>query len=184
MHSHFWPVLFLALALSLPSTTAAGQGLTPPSPAIVLPSAPTTPTESFVSTTLKPLLEQALASSQDSDSNLLTLQQRIKDDATQKTLDDAARKKEQQDSATAYSALLLRVGTLQTYFDALSSKLTDFSGSEDQKQAKALAALDDIQARAKAVELENKILKIGGSVLLVAVVVIGGYEGGKALRWW
>ena len=123
-------------------------------------------------------------SSEDSDSNSATLQQQIKDDATKKTLDDAARKKEQEVSAKALLGLSLRVETLQTYFDTLSSKLTDFSGSEDEKEKRAEAALDGIQRRVQAVELENKILKVTGSIVLAGLAVLGGYEGGHALRWW
>jgi hypothetical protein len=44
--------------------------------------------------------------------------------------------------------------------------------------------LTSAQTAARAVEAENKVLKIGGSVLLVGLAVLGGYEGGRALRWW
>jgi hypothetical protein len=118
---------------------------------------------------------QALASSEDSDSNSLMLQKQIADDATQKQSDDAARKQEQKDSATAYSGLSGRVETLQSYFDALSSKLTDFSGSDADKQAAALAAVDSITAGVKKVELENTLLKVGLVVTVVTAVGIGIY---------
>jgi hypothetical protein len=164
LSSWFSRSLLALLLLSVPSLTATAQA-----------SPPTTPTDAFVSQTLRPLLEAALSSSEDSDSNSLTLQQRIDADATQKKLDDAERKKEQEASATAYSGLLLRAGTLQTYFDALSSKLTDFSGSDAEKQKAALAAVDSIKAGVQAVELENKILKvaaIGSGVALVVAVIV------------
>jgi len=48
----------------------------------------------------------------------------------------------------------------------------------------SIASTIRAQADAKALELENKVLKIGGSVLLVVAVVVAGYEGGRALRWW
>jgi hypothetical protein len=166
------------------SFTVEAQGLTPPSPAIALPSAPTTPTEKFVLLTLKPLLEQALSSSEESDMTLNDLNRQIEIDKQQRIEDEKQRQSEREASAKESAGLLLRVGTLQLFFDSLSSKLTDFSGSEDEKFVRATVALDGIQARVQAVELENKLLKIGGSVLLVVAVVVAGYEGGRALRWW
>jgi hypothetical protein len=157
-------MLFVVLlVLSLPSTVTAQA------------NQPTTPTVDFVSQTLRPLLEMALSSSLDSDSSSLKLQQQIEADAKQKTLDDTQRKKEQQDSATAYALLFARAGTLQSYFDALSSKLTDFSGSEDQKQAAALAAVDKIKDDAKALAGWNTFWKV--------TTVAGGLGTILALIW-
>lgn len=172
----------LGLALSSSPAQAQSPSSPPPSTDTEQASQPTTPTEGFVSGTLRPLLAEALTSSEASDANSATLQERIDSDARQKIeddkqrqieaeqrlSDDAARKKEQEDSATAYARLSLRVQTLQSCFDAFSLKLTDFSGSEEEKQARALAALNDIQAGARRMERQNRALKWACGILAVA----------------
>ncbi|MBE3063854.1 MAG: hypothetical protein IMZ69_02405 [Spirochaetes bacterium] len=120
-----------------------------------------------------------MTSSGASDANSATLQERIDSDAKQKILDDAARKSEQEDSAKAYARLSLRAETLQSCFDALSSKLTDFSGSEEEKQKRALSALADIQAGAKKLERENRALKVGLAVAGAVAVGLGIYSAVK-----
>lgn len=174
-----WPrlaagsLLCALLWLVVPASAQASTDIEPPSPL-------TTSTESFVSTTLRPLVEQALTQSEGSDQTLSELQQQIEADRRQKIADDKQRKseaeqrqKEQQDSALAYKTLSDRVAPLQNFSDALLGRLTDFSGSEDQKQAAALAALDGIQAKAKALETENLILKIGTAILGAAAAGLG-----------
>lgn len=185
-------VLCSVLLLAFSPCVAQGQSSTLPSTDTAPPSSVTTPTADSVLQTLKPLLEAAFASSQDSDSNSVTLQQQIEQDRLQKIADDKQRQieqqqrqKEQQDSATAYSLLSSRAETLQSYFDALSSKLTDFSGSEDQKQAAALAAVDKIMADAKALELEAGILKVGVITFGVTTAAGAGWiVGHYVFKWW
>jgi hypothetical protein len=130
------------------------------------------------------MAEGALSSSENSDQKFLTLNSDYSSLLEQNKIDNAQRMSDLTNWQTISETLSLRVGTLQTFSDDLLKQLGIFSGSEDEKHAKAMVALGHIQDGVKAVELENKILKIGGSVLLVAAVVIGGYEGGKALRWW
>lgn len=166
-----WVLLLLALSLFF-SYTLKAQNSSPPSPATERASAPTTPTESFVSQTLRPLLAEALISSESSDEELLRLRR-------QKLIDDAQRQKEQADSAKALSEQSARADRLQSYFDELSGKLTDFSGSEDEKQAAALRAIDDITRQARALQAENKLLRLGGGTVVVgALVYIVGHAAG------
>jgi protoporphyrinogen oxidase len=138
------------------------------------------PTEEFISQTLRPLLEAAYSSSQDSDSSSVQLQQQIELDRLQKIADDKQRQteqqqrqKEQQDSATAYSLLSSRAATLQSYLDGLSSKLTDFSGSEAEKQAAALAAVDSIISKATALERERDLWRLGTIGAAILAVILG-----------
>ena len=173
--SHLVPCFLWVLFFCSPEMP--GQALTQPSQAIVLPSMPTTPIEKFVSQTLLPLAERALESSETSDKDLLTLKQQTIDD-------DAQRKKEQADSARLLKEQSDRADKLQTFSDDLLKQLGIFSGTEDEKHAAATKAIEGIQLRAKALEAENSLLKIGGSILLVGAAVLGGYEGGHALKWW
>ena len=149
--------LLVLLLLLLPLSTATGQA-----------KPQTSPIESFASETLLPLAEQALSSSETSDADLQTLKQ-------QKIEDDKQRKIEQNDSATLLKEQSDRVTILQTYSDNLLAQLGDFSGSEAEKQAAALVALQKIKDDAVAVELQNKILRgalIGtGVATLIAIIV-------------
>ena len=63
---------------------------------------------------------------------------------------------------------------------SLDASLVSSQESTDQISKDLTSA----QTAARAVEAENRLLKIGCTVLLVAVVGIGGYEGGHALKWW
>jgi hypothetical protein len=180
----WWSAFFLVLVLSISCTIAEAQTSLPQSPAIELPNQQTTLIESFVSQTLLPLAEKALASSENSDQRLAAYRNSYEQEQTLRQSGNAERLNDLRNWQSISETLSLRVGTLQIFSDSLLAKLGDFSGSEDEKHTKALTALDGIMAKAQAVELENKILKIVGSVLLVGLAVLGGYEGGHALKWW
>ncbi|MBE3065019.1 MAG: hypothetical protein IMZ69_08380 [Spirochaetes bacterium] len=146
----------------------------------------TTSIESSALQTLRPLVEQALTSSEDSDQTLLDLNQQIERDRQQKIADDEQRKKEaeqrqkeQTDSAAAFKTLSARAGRLQTFSDNVLSRLTDFSGSEEEKQAAALAVVDAILAGAKKVEGENKVLKWACGILAAIAIRAGIYAIAK-----
>jgi hypothetical protein len=136
------------------------------------------PTDASALLILKPLLARALSSSEDSDQKLRLLEARIKSDNEQRQKDNDARTKEQQDSATRLGALSVRVETLQSYFDKLSSSLTDLSGTEEERQDRALAAVDDINKKAKALEFRLGVWKGVGITFGVGLAVIGVYEAG------
>jgi hypothetical protein len=142
----------LCMALWLCSGLAVAQTSAPPLQDTGPVPAPTTPTDEFVSLILRPLVVQALSSSEASDRTLSAFQQQIESDRLAREKEQSERQSEQQDSARAYSTLSARAAALQSFSDALLSRLTDFSGSEEQRQAQALAALDDIQADARRLE--------------------------------
>lgn len=148
--------LLVLLLLLLPVLTVTGQALTP-----------TTPIDVFVSQTLLPLAEQALESSLTSDAKLQALE-------AQKKIDDAERLKEQADSERRYETLQNQAQTLQTYSDNLLKRLGDFSGSEEERYRAAGEALDKIKADAKALEMQNALLKYGmiGAVVVTVAAVI------------
>ena len=149
-----------------------------PSPGIVQPSSQTMPSGENTLLILKPLLERALTSSEDSDQKLRLLEAQIKSDNEQRQKDNDARTKEQKDSATRLGALSARVETLQSYFDKLSHSLTDFSGTEEERQARALSAVDDINKKAKVLEFRLGIWKGVGITFGVGIAAIGVYEAG------
>jgi len=177
-------VLLCAEGLCFGSLTAQGQDLMLPSPAIVLPNQQTTPIENFVSQTLLPLAEKALASSENSDQKLAAYRNSYEQEKTQRQSDNAERMKEVSSWQSISETLSLRVGTLQTFSDSLLAKLGDFSGSEDQKHAAAILAIDKIQANAKALEAENGLMKYGYLALGTVAAGVAVYKGGHALRWW
>jgi uncharacterized membrane protein YgaE (UPF0421/DUF939 family) len=67
-----------------------------------------------------------------------------------------------------------------SYISSLEGSLATSQASIDQISEDLTSA----QRAAQVVEAENKLLKIGGSVLLVGAAVLGGYEGGHVLKWW
>ncbi len=162
-------LLVLAPVLWIPSKASAQE------------QQPTSPIDSFVSGILKPLLDRALTSSEDSDANLIRLEQQIKDDNEQKKIDaeqrkkeDEQRQREQETSKKAFDSLELQAQGLQTFFDKLFPQLTSFSGSEEEKQAAALKSLNGIIDKAKAVEAQLDLFKglaITGGIVAVGVGV-------------
>jgi hypothetical protein len=182
--SVFWWALSLAVLLFWSPLTAQGQSSTPPSTATVQPSSPITPTERVELLALKSLLDPALTSSETSDSLSRRQAQQIEDDRLQKIADDKERQIEQQQSAQALQALSSRVEKLQTFSDKLLPMLTDFSGSEDEKQAHAIVAVDDIKGKAKALETQVSVFRIGCITFGVGLGAVAIYEGGHALKWW
>jgi hypothetical protein len=172
----FWRALLLAVALCIGSPRAGAQTVPslPPSPDIAPASSPITPTDSFVSAILRPLLEQALSSSESSDQRLIELQRQSEIDRQQRIAELKLRQLEQADSAQAYRTLSDRAARLQSCYDGLSSRLTDISGSEEERQAAALAALDGIQADARALTRSRntwRAVGIGGGVVAVLALI-------------
>jgi hypothetical protein len=191
MSLHSRLALSVLLALAICSPAAQGQSSTPPSPATEQPSPQTSPTVSTALQTLLPLAEQALESSKTSDQRLIELALQIEQDRLQKIADDKQRqieqeqrRKESQDSAQAYKTLSDRVAALQNYSDISLKLLGDFSGSEEQKQAAALAALAKIQTDADALAFQVSILKFGCITFGVSLGAVAVYEGGRALKAW
>jgi hypothetical protein len=113
------------------------------------------------------LAEQALVSSETSDQKLIELQKQIEIDRAQRLI-------EQQASAQAYKDLSDQAAILQTYSDDLLSRLGSFRGSEEEKHAAAVKALDVIQAGVKAKDLELAVWKYGtiGAVVVIVVAVV------------
>jgi len=196
--SRFWLALLCALLLSPLSTAAQEQSSTPQSTDTGQASPQTTQTADSVLQALKPLLEQALNSSISSDQNSEQLSSQIDNDNKQRIADDqqrqqeqaqrqqeqAQRQKEQQASSDQLATLSLQATTLQSYFDALSSSLTDFSGSEAEKEKAALAAVDKIKSDAKAVELQIGLFKVGYVTFGIIAVGESAYIAGHLLGWW
>jgi hypothetical protein len=186
-----WWALPLLLGLAICSQPVVGQSSTPKSTDTAQPSPPTTPTDAFVSMTLRPLVEQALIQSEASDQTLTATQQQIEQDRQQRIADDKQRQieseqrqSEQQASATALQTLSDKVAALQTYSDGLLQQLTSFSASEAKKQAAEQIAIDKIRADAKALEVRAGMLRVG---LFVAVPVAASgiiYALGHFLLHW
>jgi hypothetical protein len=177
-------VLFCAVLLCFGSLMAQGQSSTQPSTDTVQPSPPITPTERAVLQALKPLLDQSLTSSENSDTLSIQQQQQIEQDRQQKIADDKQRQIEQQQSQQALQALSDRVTKLQSFSDKLLPMLTDFSGSEDEKQAHALLALSDIKSKATSLETQVSILKVGCITFGVGLGAVAVYEAGHLLKVW
>jgi uncharacterized coiled-coil protein SlyX len=71
--------------------------------------------------------------------------------------------------------------------DQQSSYISNLEGSLASSQASTDQISKDLTSAKTAAQVilaENRLLKIGGSVLLVGLAVLGGYEGGHALKWW
>ncbi len=155
---------------------AAAQSSVPSSQDSKLDSPQTTSTESSALQTLRPLLDQALTSSEATDQHLNELKSKIDSDAQQRKREDEQRQKESAASAKAFSELSQRATRLQSYYDSVLLKLIDFSGSEEQKQAAVLKAVDDIIGDAKRLERANRGLRIGCWIL-------GGTAAGVGAAW-
>ena len=177
-------VLFCAVLYCFGSLMAQGQSSTQPSTGTVQPSPPITPTERAVLQALKPLLDQSLTSSENSDTLSIQQQQQIETDRQQKILDDKQRQIEQQQSSQTLQALSDRVTKLQSFSDKLLPMLTDFSGSEDEKQAAALKAIQTIKDDAKALETQLAVWKIAGITFGVGLGAVAVYEAGHLLKVW
>jgi hypothetical protein len=123
--------------------------------------------------TLLPLAEQVLTSSQASDAELLRLKaQKIADDE-QRRIEQQQRQKESDDSARALTEQSAKAARLQTLHNGLLTRLGDFSGSEDQKQAAALDALSAIQAGARRLERERDFWRSTAIFSAAVAVVLG-----------
>jgi hypothetical protein len=179
-----WLALFSVLVLALSPFVAQAQSSTPPSTDTAQASSPTTLIDKLVSETWLPLAERALSSSEDSDLSLEYYKQQFEQERTQRQNDNAERTKELINWQTISEGLSSRVTTLQTFSDSLLSHLGSFQGSEAEKQAAALAAVDGIKAGAHALELQVGVLKVGLWISVPAAVITLGYIGGHALGWW
>ena len=168
-----WALLALVLALiSSPATQAQTSPL--PSPAIVLPSPQTMPTDSTALQTFLELAETALESSETSDAKLQAYEVALALERKQRQKDNADRLSEIRSWQTISETLSLRVGVLQTFSDDLLARLGSFSGSEADKHAAAVKALDAIQAGVKAKDIQIAVMKYGmiGAVAVAVVAVI------------
>lgn len=86
----------------------------------------------------------------------------------------------QADLKASEAARLQQSGELAKSQTSLTAESQSF---EAYKQG-AEAVQSDLQAQIAQERASSLKWKIGGSVLIVAVAVFGGYEGGRALRWW
>ncbi len=175
--SAWWWALALALAGCCGGPPAGAQDSAPLLPASALIWTPTTPLEEFVLQSLRPLLGEALESSRSTDRRLSELEQQIERERLE-------RQQEQIDWQKDFAALSSRADRLQSFFNGLSQRLTSFSGDEEEQYQRAVKALDGIQKRAAAVELENKLLKIGCIVLGTLAITGAFYAGGDLAGWW
>jgi predicted RNase H-like nuclease (RuvC/YqgF family) len=144
--------------------------LIPPSTAIAQVSPSTTLTASFVSETLKPLLLEAETQSSALEATLSDLEIRLAASEAQRKLDAEARQKEIDSLQTQLGTLGERVTTLQNYSDVLWMLLTDFSGSEQDKQQAAIQAINDIKRQVQTEETKSKLL--GGGLIATSIVAI------------
>ena len=177
-------LLFL-LALAISPCMAQEQSSMPQSMDTEPASSAITPAERAILLSLRPLLVQALIKSRSSDQSWQTQQQMQSEQDKQRAIDSAARTKEQQQSAQDLAKASATAQAAQTFLSRLLPLLTDFSGSEDQREAAALVALDSIKAGVKKVEADNSILTIGCVTLGVSTAGLAIYTIGHAvLHWW
>jgi hypothetical protein len=179
-----WLVLWWLLASATSQLVAQGTSSTPPSTDTVQPSPPITPTERAVLQTLRMSLGQALSLSETSDANWQTSQQAQSAAEKQRQIDNEQRTQDQAQSSKDLAAAQATAQLLQGYLDQLLPKLTDFSGSEDQKVKAAVKAVDTIKLDAKALEFQVSILKIGCVTLGVGLGAVAVYELGRVVKWW
>ena len=88
------------------------------------------------------------------------------------------------DSLNKRDNLLLQSEAIRLQQSNSITSLEDSLASSQASTDQISQDLTSAKASAKILEAENRLLKIGGSVLLVAAIGIGAYEGGHALRWW
>jgi hypothetical protein len=73
---------------------------------------------------------------------------------------------------------------LNNYWTELSSLLGNFSGTEAEKEAAALKALDNLKSEAQKHDAEIVLLRIGVVTLAVTTLGLGIATLGYALSWW
>ena len=185
MRRAFFLALFCAALLSVSSLGAQDQSSTLPSMDTAPASSAITPSERLELLTLRRLLVQASQKSRTSDQSWLTQQQMQSEADKQRQSDNEQRNKEQQQLQQDLQAATAKAQAAQTYLNKLLPMLTDFSGSEDEKEAAAIKAVDTIKADAKALESEGALLRIGCVTLGVSTGALAVYTVGHlALHWW
>ena len=88
------------------------------------------------------------------------------------------------DSLSKRDNLLQASERIRTQQSRSITNLDALLASSQASTAQISQDLTSAKAAAKVLEAENRLLRIGGTALLVAVLGIGAYEGGHALHWW
>lgn len=181
MRLHLLSVLFCAVALCSMQHIAIAQNSVPASLATEPANKLTTLTENDALMILLPLAEKVVDSSLNTDAQLKQLNEQKRVDDAQRLIERQQRQFESSASAKALSEQSAKAAQLQNWHADFLKQLGDFSGSEDEKHAVALAALSTIQRQARAMQIENTLLKLGSSLILGGAVV---YFGGHAAGLW
>jgi hypothetical protein len=133
---------------------------------------------------LLPLAEMLVSSAMDSEQKSANFEKNWLTEKLLRQSDNESRMKEIASWQAISETLSNRVTTLSLWLLDFGILLGDFSGSEAEKHARAMAALDEIKAGAARLELESRVWKdiaIGGGVVGAAGLV---YFVGHALGAW
>lgn len=161
----FWLTLSLVLLLlCLPPLTATGQ-------ATLLTTQPVVPSLE----NLLPTLDKAIDSSMSTDARLIYFEEALKQERTQRQSDNADRQKEISSWQGISETLSAQVTTQRSYLSDFDNRLGTFSGSDRERHDAAVKALDSIETKAKALELERDLWRlagIGGGVAAVVAIIV------------